>query len=141
MSSENSNEMVNKPRFKLRKNFIALTIVLFSIEVLIALYVHDNFVRPYLGDLLVVILIYSFVRSFLNISYKTILWGVLLFSYAIEALQYVGLVNLLGLQESKVARIVIGTSFAWVDIIMYTAGILIVFWVESVRAKNQFKSV
>lgn len=34
-------------------------------EVLIALYVRDRFIRPYVGDMLVVVLVYSFVRIFL----------------------------------------------------------------------------
>ena len=34
------------------------TIVLFFVEVLIALFVHDGIIRPFLGDVLVVILIY-----------------------------------------------------------------------------------
>ena len=41
------------------------TSVLLVIEVLIALFVHDNFVRPYIGDVLVVIVIYTFVRIFI----------------------------------------------------------------------------
>ena len=38
--------------------------VIFCIEALIALYVRDNFIRPYVGDILVVVLVYSFVRMF-----------------------------------------------------------------------------
>ena len=34
------------------------------IEVLIAIYVHDAFVRPYIGDVLVVVVIYTFIRIF-----------------------------------------------------------------------------
>ncbi len=34
--------------------------VIFCIEVLIALYVRDNFVRPYIGDVLVVVVIILF---------------------------------------------------------------------------------
>ena len=40
------------------------TFILLTIEVLIALFVHDAFVRPYIGDVLVVVVIYTFVRIF-----------------------------------------------------------------------------
>ena len=42
------------------------TFILLIIEVLIALFVHDAFIRPYIGDVLVVIVIYTFVRIFIQ---------------------------------------------------------------------------
>ena len=36
------------------------TIILLVVEVLIALFVHDSIIRPYLGDVLVVVVIYTF---------------------------------------------------------------------------------
>lgn len=114
--------------FNLR--YFTATIILFITEVLIVLYVHDNIIRPYIGDLLVVILIYCFVRSFFKFSVKNTAIGVLIFSYATEILQYFHVVKLLGLQHSRLARIVIGTSFSWEDILAYTAGIIIVLLVE-----------
>ena len=56
---------VSKRRMKKRIFYIISFLVIFCIEVLIALYVCDNFVRPYIGDVLVVVLVYSFVRIFL----------------------------------------------------------------------------
>jgi hypothetical protein len=114
------------------KYFIA-TVILFITELLIALYVHDNIIRPYIGDLLVVILIYCFVKSFFNFSAKNTAIGVLIFAYATEIMQYFHVVNLLGLQHSRIARIIIGTSFSWEDILVYTAGIIIVLLIERKR--------
>lgn len=113
-----------------RPKYLIATIILFITEVLIALYAHDAIIRPYIGDLLVVILIYCFVRSFFNFSVKATAIGVLLFSYATEIMQYFHVVKLLGLQHSRLARIVIGTSFSWEDMLMYTAGIIIVWLAE-----------
>ena len=39
---------------------------LFVVETLIALFVRDAFIRPYMGDVLVVILVYCFVRMFIT---------------------------------------------------------------------------
>ena len=62
--------------------------------------------------------------------------SVLLFSYSIEILQYFHIVNIPGLQDIQIARIIIGTSFAWMDLIAYTLGIGIVLYLEKVRARR-----
>ncbi len=116
--------------------YFILTILLLSIEICIALFVHDNFIRPYIGDVLVVILIYCFIKSFINLPPNITAIAVLLFSFIVETLQYFKVVNLLGLQNSKVASIIIGTSFAWQDIIAYIVGIAIVILAEKSFSKN-----
>ncbi|QBZ98276.1 ribosomal maturation YjgA family protein [Flavobacterium sangjuense] len=128
--------MVRNDMIKFDLKYFALTISLFIIETLIALYVHDNFVRPYFGDVLVVILIYCFVKSFFKLKVLTAALFVLLFSFAIEFLQYLNIVEKLELQHSKIARTVIGTSFSWEDIISYVAGILIVISIEYFISKK-----
>lgn len=115
------------------KYYGLLALCLFIIEVLIALYVHDAFVRPYLGDVLVVILIYCFVKTFVDTPVLPTAIAVLVFAYLIEWLQYLQIVNWLGLQQNVIARTVIGTTFQWGDILAYTLGILVVLLVEKVR--------
>lgn len=116
--------------FKFHPKYFLLTAVLFLTEVGIALYVHDAFIRPYVGDFLVVILIYCFVRSFLNTPVVPTAIGVLLFAYLVETLQYFQVVDALGWQHSRLARIVIGTAFSWEDIFAYTVGIVVVILLE-----------
>ena len=122
---------------KLNPQYLILSLLLFLIEVLIALYVDDSFIRPYLGDFLVVILIYCFVKSFLNTPFWPTALGVLIFSYAVETLQYFNIVEKLGLQHSKVARIVIGSSFEWLDLVAYTGGIALVLVVEKIILRSK----
>src|SRR3954470_24994233 len=83
--------------------YFLLAFVLFVIEVLIALFVRDNFIRPYFGDYLVVILMYCAVRTFVKASPLKIAIGVLLFSYIIEVLQYFKIVDRLGLSGNIIA--------------------------------------
>lgn len=118
--------------FRFRKKYICLTALLFLVEITIAVFIHDKIIRPYIGDMLVVILLYCFIRSFLNIPALTAALSVLLFSYTIEVLQYFNLVQLLGLQKSKLATIILGCSFGWIDILAYTLGIALVIWLEKV---------
>ncbi len=117
--------------FTFRFNYFILTIVLLVTEIAIAIFVHDDFGRPYLGDVLVVMLMYCFFKSFVNIAVKKLLVFVLLFAFTIELLQYFKFVKLLGLQHSTFANVVLGNSFAWNDMLAYTAGILIVLFLES----------
>ncbi len=122
------------------KIYFLLTILLFAIEVYIAKYVHDDIIRPYIGDVLVVILIYCLVKSFFNTPVLKTALAVLLFSFVVETLQYFNIVNVLGLQDSKLAATIIGTSFAWMDIASYIAGILIVLLCEWLVAKERLNN-
>lgn len=122
------------------KNYLGLASLIFGIEVLIAIYVNDNFVRPYLGDVLVVILIYCFLKSFLKLPILVAALLVLAFSFAIEFLQFLNIVEKLHLENSKIARTVIGTSFSWMDLLAYIVGIAIVLIVEKYWLKKEIKA-
>ncbi|CAN5148937.1 hypothetical protein BH20BAC1_BH20BAC1_28470 [soil metagenome] len=49
-----------------RRWYFLSAIVLLITEVLIATFLNDRIIRPFIGDFLVVILLYTFVRSFFN---------------------------------------------------------------------------
>jgi hypothetical protein len=114
------------------KKYLALAGSLLIIEVLIALYVHDEIIRPYGGDFLVVILLYCFLKSFITI--KTEIAGiiVLVFAYFIETMQYFNIVDQLGLQNNSMARTIIGTFFTFTDILAYTLGTLFILFTEHI---------
>jgi hypothetical protein len=117
------------------KGYFFSALILFLIEVFIASFVHDRIVRPYIGDLLVVILIYCFCKSFFNIPVRIAALSVLLFAYFIEILQYMNFIDYIGLQQSRLANIILGNSFEWIDMIAYTAGIFFVFCFEILKQK------
>jgi hypothetical protein len=123
------------------KNYFGLAILFFCIEVLIALFVNDSFIRPYLGDVLVVILIYCFLKSFLQLPVLTVALFVLIFSFTIEFLQFINIVEKLHLEKSKIARTVIGTSFSWIDLLTYIVGIAIVLVVEKYWFKKEITTL
>jgi len=108
-------------------------LLLFAIESIIGADFHDTIIRPYGGDFLVVILIYCFVKSFVDTPVVNTALGVLLFSYLIEASQYFHLVTLLGMQHSKFVKIMLGTSFSFTDLLAYTLGIGLVIVIENLR--------
>ncbi len=107
---------------KKRIYYIILTIILLAVEVLIALFVHDQFVRPYIGDVLVVVVIYTFVRIWIPESVRLLPLYVFLFAAGVEILQYFNIVELLGVQDNVFLRTIIGTSFDVKDILCYAVG-------------------
>jgi hypothetical protein len=124
-------KMLSIAMFTFNKKYFYFALVLFFIETYIAVFVNDSFIRPFIGDVLVVILIYCFVRAFWNIRSSITALSVLAFSYIIEVLQYFDFVNKLGLQNNKILAVALGSTFDWKDIIAYTVGILIVLWLEN----------
>jgi uncharacterized membrane protein len=50
--------------FRFHKTYFLLAVLLFVIELLIALYLHDRFIRPHVGDFLVVIFCIAFSGPF-----------------------------------------------------------------------------
>ncbi len=115
---------------KKRVIYIVLTILLLMVEVMIALFVHDRIVRPYIGDMLVVVVIYTFIRIWIPDALRLLPLYVFLFATGVEILQYFNLVELLGVSDNRFLRILLGTSFDWKDILCYAAGAVLVWAVE-----------
>lgn len=120
-----------------RLPYFVLAFLLFTIEVIIAIFFKDGFIRPLFGDFLVVILMYTALMSILKANKIKVAIGVLLFSYLIEVLQYFEFVKVLGLNDYPLARIIMGTTFSWGDILAYTLGIAVVFLVEKKRKNGK----
>ncbi|MEO0894880.1 MAG: DUF2809 domain-containing protein [Bacteroidota bacterium] len=117
-------------KLSFRRNYALIALALFVIEVLIALYVRDSFIRPKVGDYLVVIFLYCFLMAFVEMKVWKAALIVWLFAIAVECLQYVKIVEVLGWQDSELARVLIGTHFNFEDIVAYSLGILTVLGLE-----------
>lgn len=98
------------------------TVALFVVELLIALFMHDDFIRPYVGDVLVVVLIYTFVRIFLPEGIRLLPLYIFLLAAGVEVLQYFRIAEVLGLSENRILSVVIGSVFDWKDIVCYGVG-------------------
>lgn len=124
-------------KFIFNKFYFIFTLLLLATEILIALYT-TNWIRAYFGDFLVVILLYCFIVSFVNTNKNIVLIGVLLFSYLVEILQYYKFVEVIGLQNYPIANTLIGNSFSWIDMLMYTLGVLFVAIIEQLNSSSIF---
>ena len=123
---------------RLTLKYIIAFLILLATEIYIALYVHDNFIRPYLGDSIVVVLIYVLIMGLFSIprSFKSkniTALTVLLFSFMVEVLQAISFINYTGLEDNKLARIILGTSFSWWDMLAYVGGYFFIIVVEKLR--------
>ena len=110
------------------------TLLLLGIEILIGLYA-GGWVRAYLGDVLVVILLYTILRT-ISVN-KPSKWfilptAILIFSFIVEFLQLWGFCDRFGI-TNNLLRIIIGTGFSYIDIICYAVGIIPCYIVEFFR--------
>lgn len=110
--------------------YLILFILFLITEVLIALFVNDDFIRPYGGDILVTVLLCAFVRIFIPDKVKLLPLWVFIFAVFIEAMQYFDYVKLLGFENNNFFSVLLGTSFSWYDIICYGVGTAIFFLME-----------
>lgn len=112
-----------------RRFYCAAFALLLAAEVFIALYVRDAFVRPYLGDVLVIILLYCLGRSVLDIRGRWLVPAVTALGALAECLQYFRLADRLGLPPGSALRIILGSTFDRKDLLCYLAGgLLLAGW-------------
>lgn len=109
--------------------------LVFVIEVLIALFVRDSFVRPYLGDVLAVVLVYLGLRAVTRLGVVGALTATLAIALAIELGQLFGLIDALGLRGNRLAHVVLGGSFDPKDLVCYAAGAVVIAVAESLRGR------
>ena len=114
--------MVIKIKSRLRLIYGVLFFVIFTIEILIALFVRDGFVRPYIGDMLVTVLICLFARILIPEKVKVVPILVFVFSAFVEIGQYFDFVKLLGLDDNVFISTLLGRTFSVTDLICYGVG-------------------
>ena len=114
---------------KFRMIYGIIFVSLMIIEVLIAMYSHNTFIRHYVGDVLVVAVIYCFVRIFFPNKIKFLLLYIFIFSVMVELMQLFGIAQYIS-GENKLLRIVFGTAYDFKDIICYAVGGVITGVVE-----------
>ncbi|KAA2221456.1 ribosomal maturation YjgA family protein [Chryseobacterium sediminis] len=128
-----------KLQFSLK--YLLLTVFIFLVEVLIATKLsHIFFVRAYLGDIIVVMLLYTFVKSFVKINNEKLILGILVFSFLIEFAQYFHIAEKLGFRPGSLMYIVIGNSFSWIDNLCYAVGCFILYLIVRMTKSENLTS-
>lgn len=106
--------------------YIVLTIILLVIEVLIALFVQDRFIRPYVGDVLVIMVLYTLVRTFVPEGIKALPLYLFGFAALVELAQYFRIVERVGLENNRFFSVLIGSVFDIKDIVCYAVGTVLI---------------
>ncbi|MFK7782198.1 DUF2809 domain-containing protein [Psychroserpens sp.] len=117
-------------RYKLNKVYLFITLGILLIEICIAAFLTEGFIRHTFGDFLVVILVYSAIRTFVETNPIYIAIIVLGFAFAIEFLQLFNLLDHLKLRDNKIATIILGSTFHISDLIAYTLGTVIILSID-----------
>jgi hypothetical protein len=116
-----------------RGAYALAALLVLGVEVVIALFVHDGFIRPYLGDALVVGLIYLVLRATTPLPVLPAVAATLTFAFTVEFAQALNLIDALGLRDNALARTILGSSYDLRDFAAYTAGGMGAVVVEAAR--------
>lgn len=111
--------------------YLKLAILFFIVEIIIAQ--TTGFIRHTVGDYVVVMLLYSLLRSFINSSTQTMCIITLIISYGVEIVQLTNFLKILGLENNYTANIIFGNTFSYSDLLAYTLGVITIYLIERVR--------
>lgn len=112
--------------------------MVFGLEILIVIYFKTGFIRHWLGDFLVVCLLYCSLQALWpgKVLKRIVIVGII--ATVIELLQAVNFLEILGLHDNLTARLVLGTTFSWTDLLAYLLGLSIVFVLERLIRSESF---
>lgn len=111
---------------KIRWNYAAATLVVFIVELAIALFINDAFIRPYVGDALAVVLVYLAIYTVTPWTVIPCTGIALSFAIAIELGQFFGIRERLQLPDNALVSFTLGGFFDLKDVAAYVAGALLV---------------
>ena len=117
--------------------YSAIFLLLLAVEVCIALFVNDSLVRPYVGDMLVTLLLCCLCRVIVPCKVRLLPVYVFIFAACVEIGQYFDLVALLGLADNRIISIALGRTYSWMDLVCYAAGCMAAFLLDQLILKKE----
>ena len=119
-----------------RLTYLLIFCGLLATEIVIALFVNDAFVRPYVGDMLVTLLLCCLCRVIVPNSVRLLPVYLFVFATCVEIGQYFDLVALLGLADNRIISIALGRTFSWMDLVCYAVGCVAAFLLDQIIIKK-----
>ena len=119
--SKDAQKPQTRQSARTRLAFLAAAGVILAIEIYIAICIKGGFVRHYAGDVLAVILLYALARAAFSTPPSNLPLKIFAFATALELAQYLGTVQILGI-ENKILKVMIGGTFDFADLLCYAAG-------------------
>ena len=108
---------------KARLPYIIGFILFVGVEVCIGVFYFNSFIRSYIGDVIIVWVLYCLFRIIFPKRFNSyaVALGILIFSFIVEFLQKAHIADVLGIENSFLCTL-IGTSYAVEDLWSYAAG-------------------
>lgn len=127
----NDCEQVKYERF-FRLNYICggLSLLLLGVLIFIALFVRDDFIRPFVGDVLVVVWLYCSISSVCRCNPLKLAGLVCGIAFMIEIRQYLQMLHWFGEESNAALKVILGTTFDWLDLVAYLVGAAICVFVD-----------
>lgn len=114
------------PKGRRRLIYLVASLLIFAVEVFIAVFVRDRWIRPFVGDVLVVVLLYTALQSLLLGPPHKVALAVLALACGVEVLQYFDYAAVLGLQDHRWLSVILGRTFSWLDFLAYFLGYCVI---------------
>ena len=136
-AKETINLSIKKDEFsqKRRAGWAVIGIIILAIEIYIAIFIKGGFIRHYIGDVLATAMLYAFGRAIFRVAPINLAIFVFVVSLFIEALQYLKILEILGV-KSSILWIIFGGTFDWTDIICYLVGCILAYMFENLSMQK-----
>lgn len=115
---------------RFNKTYFLWFLILFIVEVCIAFFIKEGFIRHTFGDVLVVIMLYCLIKSFVKAKPIYIAITVLIVSFGIEFLQLTHILQWLHIENNKTLKSILGNTFDINDFLAYLFGLIVVLLIE-----------
>ena len=115
------------------KRTLTIFTLLLVTEIAIALFHFHKFIRGFVGDVLVIPLLFYFLRLFVRWRTLYLALTVLGIAVVIEFLQFTNVLKHLQI-KSTFLQTVLGTTFDYKDLLAYLAGFLLVLGIEKLTS-------
>ena len=118
-----------------RQGYGLAALAVLLVEIAIALWVRDRWVRPFGGDVLAVVLVYLGVRATTRWRWPVAVGAALGMAVMVELSQFAGLATRLGFVRGSAGEVVLGSGFDPSDFVAYALGAALVAVVEGWRGR------
>ncbi len=124
---------------KKRIIYFSLSLLCFIIcYIIVRSFSHNALIRGFSGDIVVILLIYFFMKGLYDFNSVKLGIFVLLLAYCTEFLQFLDITTLLGLEDSKLVQLILGAVFDPLDLAAYTIGAILAVYIDKRLLKRVF---
>lgn len=115
-------------------------LLFFITEVIIGKFADSSgWIRCYAGDILIMPLMYFFIRSFTDSLKKSLPVLLLLFAFVVEFLQSIDICGILGIDNKSLLAVIIGTKGDLKDIICYIIGTAFIYVILFIKRRFDYE--